>query len=431
MPFFMVDDDSPANRKMKALTEPVLLAGDITGVAALGLWTLAGAVAQKAGRDGMVNVADLVGILLDRTIAVQLADRLVDAGLWHAAGHTCRRCEPVPEQHWRFHDWWDLRYKRAEDMREAWAKSKENKRPEIVNAVWVRDCLDPSEPLTRLRAECRYCGKLVKRADRTSDDAPTLDHVDPRYAKGPRNLVVACGPCNRTKAGRTPAEAGMTLRPAPRALTAEAEALGYDDTLPTPPTRDPAAVAVPPGTTPDAGTPRQDPQDAAQGPRSTTAPPSPPPGPTAAVAAPERALVGGAADSSSPAPPSAPHSSESPLAGARVGGRAGAPGSGSGTGSVSRSGTGSGVGSPAPPAPRSRKRKRGRGGRPPRPQSNPPGPADLLDAGSAPLVYPPPSGASPWKEWRGPRSPISDENRCTVHPAQHVPCPKCSTPRET
>jgi 5-methylcytosine-specific restriction endonuclease McrA len=59
---------------------------------------------------------------------------------------------------------------------------------------------------------CQYCGKQVKQL--------TLDHVMPRFRGGQHtweNVVSACVPCNRTKAGRTPKEAGMKLsnRPAP------------------------------------------------------------------------------------------------------------------------------------------------------------------------------------------------------------------------
>jgi 5-methylcytosine-specific restriction endonuclease McrA len=53
---------------------------------------------------------------------------------------------------------------------------------------------------------CQYCGRQVKQL--------TLDHVIPRFRGGPQtweNVVSACVPCNRTKAGRTPKEAGMRL----------------------------------------------------------------------------------------------------------------------------------------------------------------------------------------------------------------------------
>ncbi|MFC1939593.1 HNH endonuclease [Chloroflexota bacterium] len=57
---------------------------------------------------------------------------------------------------------------------------------------------------------CQYCGKETHQL--------TLDHVVPRYRGGQHtweNVVSACVPCNRRKAGRTPQEAGMRLmRPA-------------------------------------------------------------------------------------------------------------------------------------------------------------------------------------------------------------------------
>jgi 5-methylcytosine-specific restriction endonuclease McrA len=57
---------------------------------------------------------------------------------------------------------------------------------------------------------CQYCGKKAKQL--------TLDHVIPRYRGGPHtwdNVVTACVSCNRTKAGRTPKEAGMKLMRTP------------------------------------------------------------------------------------------------------------------------------------------------------------------------------------------------------------------------
>lgn len=53
---------------------------------------------------------------------------------------------------------------------------------------------------------CQYCGKESRHL--------TLDHVIPRYRNGQHtweNVVSACVPCNRRKAGRTPQEAGMKL----------------------------------------------------------------------------------------------------------------------------------------------------------------------------------------------------------------------------
>ncbi len=69
-----------------------------------------------------------------------------------------------------------------------------------------------SKKLTRMEIfrrdhyTCQYCGKQAKQL--------TLDHVMPRYRGGPHtweNVVSACIPCNRGKAGRTPKEAGMKL----------------------------------------------------------------------------------------------------------------------------------------------------------------------------------------------------------------------------
>ncbi len=53
---------------------------------------------------------------------------------------------------------------------------------------------------------CQYCGKETRQL--------TLDHIIPRYRGGQHtweNVVSACVPCNRRKAGRTPKEAGMKL----------------------------------------------------------------------------------------------------------------------------------------------------------------------------------------------------------------------------
>jgi len=62
------------------------------------------------------------------------------------------------------------------------------------------------EVFNRDHYTCQYCGRGTKEL--------TLDHVTPRRRGGKHvweNVVSACIPCNRRKAGRTPSEAGMRL----------------------------------------------------------------------------------------------------------------------------------------------------------------------------------------------------------------------------
>ena len=60
---------------------------------------------------------------------------------------------------------------------------------------------------------CQYCGKTM------STTELTFDHVVPNTYGGRKdweNIVTCCVRCNRKKGGRTPNEAGMRLRRAPR-----------------------------------------------------------------------------------------------------------------------------------------------------------------------------------------------------------------------
>ena len=67
---------------------------------------------------------------------------------------------------------------------------------------------------------CQYCGWKPQRAGGAPDLSKlTLDHVKPR-AQGGRpswgNLLLACEPCNASKADRTPEQAGMQPLSRPR-----------------------------------------------------------------------------------------------------------------------------------------------------------------------------------------------------------------------
>ncbi len=67
--------------------------------------------------------------------------------------------------------------------------------------------------LARDGGRCQYCARLFVSAELT------IDHVMPRSRGGPstwENLATACGPCNRRKGNRTPAEAKMPLLTRPR-----------------------------------------------------------------------------------------------------------------------------------------------------------------------------------------------------------------------
>ena len=90
--------------------------------------------------------------------------------------------------------------------------------PSVIRLVYlVRKQAHPRkmtklEIFNRDKYICQYCGKEGKEL--------TLDHVMPRRLNGQHtweNIVAACIPCNRKKAGRTPAEAGMPLLRTPRA----------------------------------------------------------------------------------------------------------------------------------------------------------------------------------------------------------------------
>jgi 5-methylcytosine-specific restriction endonuclease McrA len=74
---------------------------------------------------------------------------------------------------------------------------------------------------------CQYCG---------SRSNLTVDHVVPRSKGGAsswENIVASCAPCNRRKGDRTPRQAGMHPRRAPRTPRAEVFIKVASPTIPT------------------------------------------------------------------------------------------------------------------------------------------------------------------------------------------------------
>ncbi len=82
----------------------------------------------------------------------------------------------------------------------------------LIRRPYPKRKLTRFEVFNRDQHTCQYCGKQSRQL--------TLDHVVPRFRGGQHtweNVVSACVPCNRRKAGRTPQEAGMKLihKPSP------------------------------------------------------------------------------------------------------------------------------------------------------------------------------------------------------------------------
>jgi len=84
--------------------------------------------------------------------------------------------------------------------------------PSVIKLAYMIKRPRPQPKLTRIevfnrdRYICQYCGRESHQL--------TLDHVIPRHLGGEHtweNLVSACVPCNRRKAGKTPKQAGMKL----------------------------------------------------------------------------------------------------------------------------------------------------------------------------------------------------------------------------
>ena len=82
----------------------------------------------------------------------------------------------------------------------------------LVRRPFAKRKLSKKEIFLRDRYTCQYCGLKTHEL--------TIDHMIPRRQEGHHtweNVVSACIPCNRRKAGHTPAEAQMTLLRRPKA----------------------------------------------------------------------------------------------------------------------------------------------------------------------------------------------------------------------
>lgn len=105
MAFFNVDDQFHGHPKARR-----------AGLAAVGLWTVAGSHCRAYKSDGFVPLWFVAGWPSGK----RLAQALVDADLWH-------ECEQEGEQGYRFHDWFDIN-ETADELEAMRAKARDRQR---------------------------------------------------------------------------------------------------------------------------------------------------------------------------------------------------------------------------------------------------------------------------------------------------------------
>lgn len=194
--WFKVDDKLHDHEKIH---DVLMEAADpIEGLAALGLWLLAGSWSGDQLADGMVPAHVLRrwgGGHQD-----DLAALLVSAGLWDQASTDTGR------PGYRFHDWLD--YNDSRDKIEA------DRLAARVRQAFYRDKALKAAIDGRDQDRCRYCGTLVNWTDKRGAGGGTYDHVVPIKHGGRNtltNVVVCCRGCNGRKGELTLEEAGMRL----------------------------------------------------------------------------------------------------------------------------------------------------------------------------------------------------------------------------
>lgn len=101
MTWFKVDDGLHSHNKPRC-----------AGLAAMGLWTVAGSLAGHQLSDGHVPVWYVESWPGGR----KLARQLVAAGLWHETGHDCPECPQPLDGGWVFHDFHQANPRREEEL---------------------------------------------------------------------------------------------------------------------------------------------------------------------------------------------------------------------------------------------------------------------------------------------------------------------------
>lgn len=95
MTWFKVDDGFYDHPKVKALPRGPIRKG------AISLWNQAGSWSSRYLKDGEIPLYQIEELGWSK----KDAEALVGVALWHAPGHSCPDCPPVPAAHYVFHQW--------------------------------------------------------------------------------------------------------------------------------------------------------------------------------------------------------------------------------------------------------------------------------------------------------------------------------------
>jgi len=182
MVWFKVDDTLNGHPKARR-----------AGLAAMGLWTMAGSHCGQQLTDGFVED----WFVRQFPSGVKLAGELVRAGLFEVATKDGAKG-------WQFHDWSVIQPSSASVKLRQQA---DRNRQKLARDKALRDAIR-----RRDGDRCRYCDVAVRWiGDRVSPISGTYDHVNPKGDTSLGNCVVSCRSCNSYKAHRTPRQAGMVL----------------------------------------------------------------------------------------------------------------------------------------------------------------------------------------------------------------------------
>jgi 5-methylcytosine-specific restriction endonuclease McrA len=192
--WFKVDDKFHSHRKtLQLMAEP-------EGMAAIGLWVIAGSWCADQLTDGFVPRYVLKHLATDS--GHELAKLLVKVGFWEEA-------QVNGQDGYLFHQWGEHQPSREAVIQK---RSRNARRQALVRDPALRDSV------RRRDADmCRYCAVKVKWNDRRSGIGGTYDHLDPDGPNSIDNLVVCCRACNARKQNRPLQTCGMQLLEPPPA----------------------------------------------------------------------------------------------------------------------------------------------------------------------------------------------------------------------